>query len=368
MPPNGDLSDSDVGETTSSCGETPTDPAVYDARWHHREVSCGDRTVMIARTRDVPIDTAATLTIKKVSDSSVVETKNVQTYSTYFGAVWDSKKPDARWNGPDVKFTATAAGLSDDSADPQLTFHRYPDVPGEYSRADISSVGAVHRYAWERLVYVSVSDRVLNIQVPLKVTVHTVNAPERGKLQTNGSYERECNRQALRGDGNLTDAEKTQWGNWIHNTYQRKVVLHRERCVRHSRAGGCDCDPAFKCCKMEVRVWALFYDRNDRRPASVVHYWNGGGRANSGNWYSGYVTNGMAQEVWSHEVGHLMGFYDEYNPDGAWGPNPPWRHPHAGYLMGRVGAGPPLIAAYYFDFYAQWLSTKTGEVWRAIPY
>lgn len=369
MPPDDDeFCESEVGSTTSECGgETPTEvePEVYNAHWPYRNVVCGNRTVLLALTRNIPAGTAATITVKQISNNAAIFTRSMETYSNYFGTTWVSKKPTSNWNAPDVKFSAEAAGLSDDSHDPQLQFHRYPDLTGEYYRAHVESVGAVANYEWDRLVYVRVIDRVLHIQVPIIVTVHTGSPPERGKLQSLSSYHNACEREPVRGDGNLTDAEKTQFKNWIQGIYRQQVALHRQNCGRHGDP--CDCPPSRKCCKMEIKVWVLFYDRNDARPATRVQYWNGGGRANSSNWYSGYVTSGQAPVVFAHEVGHLMGFFDEYNPDGAWGPSP-WVHPNNGALMGHSSATQHRIETYYFDIYAQWLSRQTGEPWRVVRY
>ena len=105
-----------------------------------------------------------------------------------------------------------------------------------------------------------------------------------------------------------------------------------------------------------------FYDHGSSTPATVVNLWPGSGRSDAGNWH---VSD--TPQVSAHEVGHLMGFYDEYGPDGGWGPNPPWQRNHPGHLMCDLGGS---LADYYFSAYATWLGggARTGEPWSIVSY
>jgi hypothetical protein len=94
-----------------------------------------------------------------------------------------------------------------------------------------------------------------------------------------------------------------------------------------------------------------------------VNYWSGADRANSSNWFEG----DLSAEPWvmAHETGHLMGFYDEYQPDGATGAAP-WQPSNSSGLM---GSGTEL-ETYYFNEYATWLggSSRINEQWAVIRY
>jgi hypothetical protein len=168
----------------------------------------------------------------------------------------------------------------------------------------------------------------------------------------------------MAGNGNLTVGEKTALKNAIEPYFRRKMALHRTGCQRHPGEEGCSCSIPRKCCKIEIQVQVHFYNWQESSVnATDVNYWNGRGRANSGNWFlSDFPRH---SEYFAHEVGHLIGFYDEYRPDGGWGPSP-WQRSNRRSLMhsGR------RLETYYFDVYKDWLSasSRTNEEWAVIRY
>ena len=334
-------------------------PSITRARWERTPVKCGDKVKMLANTKDIPAGSNATFTIKRVSDNRTITSISARTKPTSVEATWISQKPTNNWNGPDAEFKVHAAGVSVDSQTPHLEFYRYPDIaPVDFNRQmhDVRNM-----YGWQRRVKVELKDRVLLIHVPIKVIKRRGNIPKRRKHESWSHYVRRCDRAPLAGNGNLSTAEKAAFKMRIEQVFRRKMALHREHCQRHSR---CPDPVSRKCCKIEIKVLVHFYDRGDPVHASVVNYWNGSGRANSGNWFSADFPS--RAWVFAHEVGHLIGFYDEYPPDGAWGPSPPWQHNNPGALM---YAGTRL-ETYYFDEYARWLgsSSRTNEPWAVVRY
>jgi hypothetical protein len=84
----------------------------------------------------------------------------------------------------------------------------------------------------------------------------------------------------------------------------------------------------------------------------VVRLYTGAGRANAGEWFRIKTRD----NTYAHEVGHLLGFYDEY-AGGANGPSP-WQI-QAGVLM-ATGA---RIPNYYYGDFRRWYRQRTGEAW-----
>lgn|GEM_PF-1935256 len=355
------FSEGDPPRPTQPCGPR----RIIHARWRTTPVKCGDNAEMLATTENIPAETSATFTVKKISDGSTIATENSRTQASSVQAFWISQKPSDSWNGAEINFTVVAGGERADSEDPQLEFHHYSDIAEEsydqnYS-APVPNSSPPVNYGWERRVDVELDDRVLIIHVPIKVTKRQGNRPKRRKNESYADYHTRCAAEPLEGTGNLSAEEKASLKNAIERIYRQKMALHRTGCARHSQPDGCSCRTARKCCKIEIRVDVQFYDRTGTEDATNVNYWSGSGRADSGNWFSS--DNPRDTKVFAHEVGHLLGFYDEYTPDGAWGPSP-WTHNNPGSLM-KNGT---RLETYYFQVYADWLRSETGEQWAVVRY
>jgi hypothetical protein len=83
-----------------------------------------------------------------------------------------------------------------------------------------------------------------------------------------------------------------------------------------------------------------------------VNLWPGSGRADSSNWDRIESRPGKS---WAHEVGHLMGFYDEYS-SGATGAAP-WRPDVPSSIMGDG----TTIFDYHIEEFRAWYSGRAGE-------
>lgn len=340
--------------------EEPCPKRIYNAQWDPRTVKCGDTADMLAATTNIPAGTRATFLVKRISDNGTIETINSTTQASIVTGEWESQKPSNTWNGAEVKFTVTASGKRANSQYDQLSFYKYSNI----ARVDYNQYmqDTRQKYGWYRRVKVELNDRVLIIHVPIKIKKFAGNRPKRDKNEQYGAYRTRCGNEPLAGDGNLTAGEKTALKNAIERHFTQKMVLHRSGCGRNEE--GCNCPIARKCCKIEIQVQVHFYNWNDAAaPGTDVNYWNGSGRANAGNWFSRDFPR--EKEVFAHEVGHLIGFYDEYRPDGAWGPSP-WQHSNRGALMNSG----TRLETYYFNEYATWLGdgSRTGETWSVIRY
>ena len=347
-----------VGEASEPCGE----PQLINARWREAAVKCGDEAGMLADTVNIPAGTNATFTVKRTSNNGTITSANSNTQASSVTGTWISQKPSDTWNGAEVKFTTAAAGLQANSEDPQLSFHRYADISRSEFRQHMSS----GIYGWERAVMVELNDRLLRIHVPIKIR-KAGTLPKRRKNESYADYVGRWTPEAYNPrQHDLSSGEKVALKNSIEGNYRRIMALHRAGCQRHSQSGGCRDPVTRKCCKFEIQVQVHFYNLNDSTAlswASVVNYWSGSDRANSANWFEG----DLSTEPWvmAHETGHLMGFYDEYQPDGATGPAP-WQPANSSGLMGS-GTG---LETYYFNEYATWLgdSSRTNERWAVVRY
>ena len=344
----------DVGATAQPC-PLKTIRGRFDAT----EVKCGDNVELQADATNIADGALTTFTLKKLPGRENIGSESTNLASSQVrGLNWVSRKPTDLWPEWDVDFDVAADGVTGRSEN-QLKFHRYEDiVQTDITRSFNSEACAAHPgntiYRIEQRVKVELNDRVFKIHVPIKLRKRSTIQPVRGAAETYTDWLARCSAVPLEGDGTMTAAEKTTLKNRIESLYHQKKALHRQGCV--DCLHGC----ARKCCIFEINVEVHFYDFASATPASVVEYWKGSGRADAKNWF---VTDTAATNA--HEVGHLMGFYDEYT-GGAVGVAP-WQHPNAGYIMCDLSAG---LEDYYFQTYATWLgnAARTNETWDVIDY
>jgi hypothetical protein len=80
---------------------------------------------------------------------------------------------------------------------------------------------------------------------------------------------------------------------------------------------------------------------------------------NAGNWVR-IPPGGNGSNAFAHEVGHLLGWYDEY-PTGACGPVP-WKNERKNAIMYFAGPYTTVPQLYYQDFKGEF-RLKTDEPW-----
>jgi hypothetical protein len=310
---------------------------------------------MLADTENIPADTAATFAVKKISDNSTITTVNDKTRASSIEGKWTSQKPSADWNGTEVKFKVTAGGESADSEGEQLSFHRYEDIARASLSASVSSPPGASspRFGWNKRVFIEFTDRKLILTVKVKLINRTGSRPERDKKESYADYRTRCNEVPT--GGPVPDASKQSIKDAVERIYRDKLDLHRQDC---QRGDGCDCPRNYLCCKFETEV-RLEFTETSGAMIHEVNLWPESGRANSNNWHRIESRPGKS---WAHEVGHLMGFYDEYT-EGATG-NPPWVPSAPGNIMGS-GTGVP---DYYFEEFRSWYSDQSGEAFDLIDH
>lgn len=357
------------GSSTSGEMGAPVAPCrlqkqLINARWNPTTVKCGDVAQMLADTQSIAAGVAATYTVKK-TDNTVITTVNVQTDASSITGRWTSQKPDNAWGNPEIKFTVAADGLNADSQDPQLSFHSYPNIARTPLTQDISANG----FLIQQRVLGELTDRVLILHVPIKIR-KCGTLPSRRKNESWGAWAARWHPSAYQAErDDLSATDKTNLKNAIEAHYRRKKALHREVCARHAS----DCpDPVNrKCCKFEIQVLIHFYDLSDATApgiAPTVNYWNATERANAANWFATDYPG--SNWVFAHEVGHLLGFYDEYT-GGATDSTPgtSWQNAQA-FTIGNLmnGNSPQRLENYYFDYFATWVGGSTGETWATQNY
>lgn len=298
---------------------------------------------MLADTENIAAGSNATFSVKKTSDSSTIVSPNSNSSASSVQCSWMSKKTSNTWNGAEAKFTVACDGLTTDSLDPQLSFHRYPDISRRTQTHNRNAPGFAPftgRYTIEftdRKLIVKVRIKLLNKQAARPANAADYNAVANGPP--------------------VDDAQKSLMKRHIERKLSKRLDLHRWACGRED---GCDCLRDNECCKFELIVRISFVEDNEHH---VVNLWPGSARHDCENWH---VTESRANLSWAHETGHLLGWYDEY-PGGAIAPaadNPGgrWRNDRPAGIMGPGGT----VFWDHLEDLRSWFNSQTGERWRLI--
>jgi hypothetical protein len=337
-----------VGSPVEPCAKR-----LFNARWSTTPVKCGDSSTMLADTVNIAAGSNATFTVKKMADdSTIASTNNPSTASSVEGR-WVSQKPSSNWNGAEVKFTVACDGLTANSQDPQLSFYRYPDIAQASLTGHLQSppAPASASFGWDKKVFIEFTDRKLILTVKVHLINKTQPKPERGKKESYGDYVTRCD--AIPNGDPVPTAAKQQIISTVEGVYRNQWLLHRRDC---GRSTGCTCNLTYKCCRFELEVHLQLVDTAGSM-VNEVNFWQGTSRADSSNWSRIESRPGKS---WAHEVGHLMGFYDEY-PEGAIGSSP-WRPDVPVSLMGSG----TKVFDYHIEEFRSWLSSQEGEQFNLV--
>jgi predicted small secreted protein len=346
------MSGPEVGGASAPCPRR-----VFNARWDSTTVKCGDEARMLADTENIPADTEATFAVKQISDDSVINTVNSDTQATSVEGRWISRKPSANWNGAEVKFNVTAGGESAVSEGEQLSFHRYADIARASLTGTVSSPpgSATPNFSWDKKVHIEFTDRKMILTVKIRLINRTQTRPQKREKDSLEEYNTRCNNVPI--GAAVPASVKQNMKNAIESIYRDQLYLHRVGC---GRGNFCGCDLTFKCCKFKVEVIVEFVETSGA-VISDVNLWPATGRMDSSNWHrieSPATPGSPAGTVWGHEVGHLMGFYDEYST-GAIG-NPPWVPESAPSLMGYGHD----VFPYHMEEFRTWFNGQVDEEFR----
>ncbi len=336
-----ETSDRTLGSPVESCPKE-----LINARWEQETVKCGDNAGMLADTVNIAAGVNATFTITAASGGGTVATEISTTMPSSVRGTWLSKKSTSVWNNPEDRFSVTADGLTAQSQDPQLSIHIYPDIAQASLTRTLQAPPGSSNFRWDEKVHIEFTNRKLILTVKVRLLNRTQNRPERGKKESYADYEARCNEIPV--SGAVPDASKQSIKSTVEGVYRDQWNVHRRNCGRGS---ACDCDRAKKCCKFEIEVRLEFVETAGSM-VNDVNMWPGTGRADSANWHRIESRPGKS---WAHEVGHLMGFYDEYS-EGATG-SPPWRPNVPSSIM---GSGTEVLD-YHLEEFRAWFSGQAGE-------
>jgi hypothetical protein len=263
-----------------ACGST---------QWIDTQAYCGDNVRLECTLTGNPADGPATVEILHPTNESVVATINANMTGGRITATWVAKAQTANWRTDRIRFRVKAAGHTCMSSN-EFTFRQRPTTdwilkddthPSGNGFADV----AEHHDA--------------------RLEANRVHYSL--KLRTDGDPFDNAKKQAA----------KTLIQNVWNNGFTGKK-FHRTGC---QRGDACDC--SYDCCKADFRLDVNFVANGEH---ALIHihvtvppdpaFGSSQGR-NEGDWGD---PPRSATTTYPHEVGHLLGQYDEYST-GAIDPN-----------------------------------------------
>lgn len=323
------FSDRPTGATKEPC------PIVKSicGRFDPALVKCGSAVSLQAETTNISDGLNAQFAMRSLPGQGAVGSESAPISGSQIrGLNWISKKPTDQWpEAGEMDFEVAADGVSAESEN-KLKFHKYVKIPWQLkSYRRTSGI-----YGWDAKYLIMFEDGLVHIVVKIKI----LNM--QGPRPASGSPEPAVGAA-------LTAAEKRTIERDIRSYLTGKWLLHRKDCLRLD----CDCPKERQCCKFRIRVWPRLVESGEHH---VVRLYTGTGQAKSTQWFrvKSWPTS------YGHEVGHLLGFYDEYE-GGATGPSP-WRV-RGGVLMSSDG---PRFPKYYYNDINDWFKQKTGEDWECV--
>lgn len=341
-----------VGGTVQPCPQRHIEGWFVSQAEARSAIKCGDRIELCANSSDLPAGTPVAYRIKQCpANGRLVQNLRAVLAAVPRGAqvdkAWISRKNFRGWDDNCINFIVSGGGATADSQN-ERTFHRYADVAAETKTLPRDVTNHGHRYVWTGKYTIAFTNFEVVITVKIKLNNRQGPQPARGV--------------ALPAIGPAVDAAtKRRIKQSAERILSQRWVLHRDNCQRGSR---CSCNINNQCCKFKVRVVVQFVEAGAHH---TVDLFQGRNRysVNSGAW--GRVP--WDHLDYGHEIGHLLGWYDEYDSAGARGAiapadkRPPWQRNRNGAIMHCSGRAVPKF--YYNDF-KDWLRAKTGEPWELV--
>jgi len=333
--------------------ELPCKEKAISGRFDRLVAKCGDKVGLIASGTNIPDDSKVTFAIRHFTKGTKVATE----HATMRGGLvskkeWVTKKAFDGWSPPTIDFRVSAAGASADSMN-RLRIYNYPDFAPYTKSITRNSTNHGINYQWDSKFDVEFKDSVLTITVKIKLINYKGKQRRRGKpplwKDKAGNYVpvNAKTKQRLK-----RSAEKLLSGKWL---------LHRDQCLRGSR---CKCRKNRECCKFKIKVRVMFVESGQHHEVNLFIGKNPY-TVNSEDW--GRVP--WDNLDYGHEVGHLLGCYDEYDRKGARGAiappsdRPPWRRNRPGSLMHASGKRIPKV---YYRIFKGEFRLKTSEPWELV--
>lgn len=250
--------------------------------WAQTQAYCGDNVRLQATlTGNCPDGPASVEVLDNAG--SVIATINSTLTGGSVNAAWIAKAPNAGWRNEKIRFRVTAAGVTCTSSN-VFTFRQRPTTAWEKIDHDYPCTPATFLPVAELHDAELEADKV---HYSLKLKTH--GATFTAARQTNAK----------------TLAENI-WNNGFSNKQ-----FHRSACLR-----GNNCDCAFDCCKAGYHLDVNFVASGEHAdiemvaaPAPPAATPASGTSRSGSSWYEPPLDEAS---MYGHEIGHLLGQFDEY--------------------------------------------------------
>jgi hypothetical protein len=276
----------------------PQIPQFVSAQWVDEFAYCGDEVRLRANFTPACPDGPATISLLHPSTGNVVTTLAGNLRAGQVDVVWVAKAMTANWRTDTIRFRVQAAGKSGESSN-KFAFKARPTAGwtlGDINRGTASGFEPVYETVDQSLE----ADRV-HYSLKLKLIPEPANTP-------------------LAWDAAKQNEEKNRIQDvWNGNFNSRR--FHRVKCKR-----GKTCDCTFDCCKLGYRLDVNFVASGEHFAVRLkVDSVGSCGTSRTGTLWT--TPNFAPTSAYPHEVGHMLGQFDEYtggadDPSGVQPTNP----------------------------------------------
>jgi hypothetical protein len=310
-------------------------------RWQTTEAYCGDNVELKVVVTGGPPDCPATIRIRRASAAGVlsdIQTINTRLTGGNIRETWVAKAPSADWRNDRIKFVASIPSLSlTGQSSNEFTFRQRPASD-----------------TWDRI------DRNHPCNNGFAPVVELHDA----RLQASRVHY--SLKIKLTGIG-LTAARQQNAKRLIENTWNgrfRNRKFHRTGCQR-----GHSCNCQYDCCKVDFRLDFNFVTSYEhlsieiRRPPDPTHPPPSCLGRTGGYWYEPILDE---TSVYAHEIGHMLGQYDEYTTGGT-DPSGVQPAPPTTLNLMSTGSNTVLLNRHYRHVLTYLNSKTSGDRYEIIP-